>query len=256
MRKYISIILLFIWALSFAQLDNIASGEKLNYRIHYGPVNAGTATLTSFKTRYKGIPHLYVKGVGRTSGAVKTFFKVEDLYESFINIETGLPSYYVRNVKEGSYRQHLAVAFNQSNQSLVITDRKNPANGSKIIKTVKGLQDMISSFYYLRGLSQSELKPGTVKNLNVWIDEEMFPFQLRVGGVETLSTKFGKISCLKIYPTVKDGRVFKTKESVVLWVSNDENHIPIAIKADLVVGSLRADIDSFSNVKFPLNFSK
>lgn len=256
MRKFLLAIFLFITAFSFAQLDNIAGGERLSYRIHYGPVNAGTATLTTLKTKYQGEPHFYVKGVGRTTGALRSFFRVEDVYESFINIETGLPSYYVRNVKEGGYSQHLAAAFNQNNQTLILTDRKNPANGSKTIKTVRGLQDMISAFYYLRGLSTSELRPGSVKNLNVWIDDEMFGFQLRVGNVETVSTKFGKISCLKIYPTVKGGRVFKSQESVVLWVSNDANHIPIAIKAELMVGSLRADIDGYNGVKFPLNFTK
>lgn len=256
MKKFILAIFLFITSFSFAQLDNISGGEKLVYRIHYGPVNAGTATLTTLKTRYQGEPHFYVKGVGKTTGALRSFFKVEDIYESFININTGLPSYYVRNVKEGGYSQHLAAAFNQDNQTLILTDRKNPANGSKVIKTVKGLQDMLSSFYYLRGLSTSELKTGTVKNLNVWIDDEMFAFQLRVGGTETITTKYGKINCLKIYPTVKGGRVFKSKESVVLWVSNDANHVPIAIKAELAVGSLRADIDGYSGVKYPLNFLK
>jgi hypothetical protein len=42
---------------------------------------------------------------------------------------------------------------------------------------------------------------------------------------------------------VKSGRVFKEKEGVTMWVSNDYNHIPILLKAELVVGSLKASID-------------
>lgn len=256
MKKSISFIVIFLYSIAFAQLDNISSGERLHYRIHYGPLNAGTATLTTLKTTYKGEPHFYVKGIGRTTGALKTFFRVEDLYESFINYNTGLPSFYVRNVKEGGYSQHLQTVFNHNNQTLILTDKKNPANGSKVLKSVKGVQDMLSAFYYLRGLDTNELKVGTVKNLNVWIDDEMFPFQLRVIGSENLSTKFGSLNCLKIIPSVKSGRVFKAKESVTLWVSNDRNHIPIAMKADLAVGSLRADIESFNGVKYPLDFRK
>lgn len=256
MKKLIILFFAFAFFAVHAQLDNISGNEKLVYRIHYGPLNAGNAALTTLKTRYQGEPHLYVRGIGRTTGAVKSLFRVEDNYESFINLNTGLPSYYVRNVKEGGYSQHLTAVFNQDNQTLILTDKKNPANGSKVIKTVKGLQDMLSSFYYLRGLSAAELRVGSVKNINVWIDDEMFAFQLKVAGVETLSTKFGNISCLKILPIVKGGRVFKSKESVVLWVSNDANHIPIAIKAELMVGSLRADIDGHSGVKYPLNFKK
>lgn len=256
MKKILSFLFVLLFICFNAQLQNISGNEKLVYRIHYGPLNAGTATLTAQKTHFQGEPHLYVRGVGRTTGAVKSIFKVEDVYESFINMNTGLPSYYVRNVKEGGYSQHYAVVFNQENQSLILTDKKNPANGSRVIKTVKGLQDMLSSFYYLRGLSASELKPGAVKSINVWIDDEMFSFQLKVDSVVTLSTKFGNISCLKILPSVKGGRVFKNSESVVLWVSNDANHVPIAIKAELMVGSIRADIDNISGVKYPLAFKK
>ena len=38
------------------------------------------------------------------------------------------------------------------------------------------------------------------------------------------------------------GRVFKEEESLTLWVSADKNKIPLKIKADLAVGSLRADL--------------
>lgn len=254
MKKIITLFSLFIFVVASAQLDNIASGERLQYRIHYGLLNAGTATLTTRQTTYRGQPHLYVKGIGKTTGPVRTFFKVDDIYESLINKNTGLPSYYVRNVKEGGYTQHLSAAFNHDNLTVYLKDRKNPANPPRTLKSVRGLQDMLSAFYYLRDLSAAELRPGTVKNMNIWIDDELFSFQLKVAGVETITTKYGSISCLKIYPTVLGGRVFKSKESVILWVSNDQNHVPIAIKAELAVGSLRADIDHYSGVKYPLIF--
>ncbi|MBB4807793.1 hypothetical protein HNP38_003109 [Chryseobacterium defluvii] len=256
MKKFLNIVALFIFCLGFGQIDNISDGESITFRIHYGFLNAGTATLTTQKTTYKGEPHLYAKGTGQTTGAVKAFFKVEDLYESFINVETGLPSFYVRNVKEGGYRQHFETVFNHDNNTLILTDKKTPANGSKVIKSVKGVQDMLSCFYYLRSKSPGELKVGTIINMNVWIDDEMFPFQLKVAAAENLKTKFGTINCLKIIPSVKSGRVFKEKEGVTMWVTNDANHIPMLLKAELAVGSLKASIDSFKNVKYPLKFTK
>ena len=48
------------------------------------------------------------------------------------------------------------------------------------------------------------------------------------------------------------GRVFKEKEGVTMWVSNDQNRVPILIKAELAVGSLKASIDGFTNVKLSL----
>ncbi|MEL6484383.1 MAG: DUF3108 domain-containing protein, partial [Bacteroidota bacterium] len=62
-------------------------------------------------------------------------------------------------------------------------------------------------------------------------------------------TKFGKVECLKFRPLVQSGRVFKEKESLTLWVSNDLNKIPVRIKADLAVGSLKADLDAFNGLR-------
>ena len=255
MKKILSVITLLFFALGFSQkLDNIQPGEILNYRIHYGLLNAGTATLTTVKTNYKGQPHYYVKGYGRTSGAVRAFFKVEDHYESYINYNTGLPSFYVRNVQEGGYTQHLEATFNHNNSTVSLTDKEK--NSTRNLKSVKGVQDMLSAFYHLRSLNSTDLRVGSVKKINVWIDDEMFPFQIKVVGTENIKTKFGTINTLKIVPQVMSGRVFKDKEGVTLWVSNDRNYVPIAIKADLVVGSLKASIESFKNVKYPLNFKK
>lgn len=256
MKKIISLFIVLFFTFGKAQkLDNIQSGEVINYRIHYGILNAGTATLTTLKTNYQGKPHFYVKGYGKTTGAVRAFFKVEDHYESFIDCNTGLPSFYVRNVQEGrSYTQHFETVFNQSNHTLILTDKEK--NTSKVVKSVKDVQDMLSAFYYLRSLDPDDLKVGMVKKLNVWIDDELFPFQIKVAGTETINTKFGKINCLKIIPQVMSGRVFKDKEGVTLWVSNDKNLVPVAIKAELAVGSLKASLETYKNVKFPLKFNK
>ena len=47
------------------------------------------------------------------------------------------------------------------------------------------------------------------------------------------------------------GRVFKEEESLTLWVSKDKNKVPLRIKADLAVGSLRADLEAFKGLKHP-----
>ena len=76
----------------------------------------------------------------------------------------------------------------------------------------------------------------------------------RIEGTEDVDTKYGTINCLKVTPMVKSGRVFKEKEGVTLWISNDRNLIPVSIKAELAVGSLKASLDDYKNVKYPLAF--
>ena len=255
MKKIIASIAIFISAICFAQYDNINPGENLFYRIHYGFLTAGNATLSTTKTTYKGQPAFYIKGVGKTSGATKAFFKVEDVYESYVN-DNKEPMFYVRNVSEGSYRQHLQSTFNQENNTLTLVDKKTTANPPKVVRVPNDVQDMLSVFYYLRSLPEANIKVGSIFKMNVWIDDELFPFQIRIAGTDNIDTKFGKINCLRIIPSMMSGRVFKEKEGVTLWVSNDQNKVPILIKAELKVGSLKASIDGYNNLKYPIKFIK
>ena len=85
----------------------------------------------------------------------------------------------------------------------------------------------------------------------MFFDSENYEFKMKFLGIETINTKFGKIKCIKLRPFVQSGRVFKEKESLTLWISADNNKIPIRIKADLVVGSIRVDFGKFQKLKTP-----
>jgi hypothetical protein len=74
---------------------------------------------------------------------------------------------------------------------------------------------------------------------------------LRFLGREVLNTKFGKINTLIFRPMVQSGRIFKAQESVTLWITDDANKIPIKMKADLAVGSLRAELEQYKGLANP-----
>ena len=125
-------------------------------------------------------------------------------------------------------------------------------NGTQQNFTINNqIQDLISASYFLRSnYNLEEFKEGESIDLDMLFDDDgVFKFQLKYLGKEILRTKFGKVECLKFRPLVQSGRVFKEKESLTLWVSNDWNKIPIRIKADLAVGSLKADLDGYNGLK-------
>ena len=67
-------------------------------------------------------------------------------------------------------------------------------------------------------------------------------------GNEDIDTKFGTIATMIFRPLVQSGRVFKEEESLTVWISDDDNKLPIRIKADLAVGSIKADLESFKGL--------
>ena len=52
----------------------------------------------------------------------------------------------------------------------------------------------------------------------------------------------GKFLVSKIVPYVMSGRIFKSQEGVTMYVTNDANLVPVEIKADLLVGSLKKQV--------------
>ena len=112
---------------------------------------------------------------------------------------------------------------------------------------------MISSFYKLRNHDISKLKKGDELKLMMFFDSETYDFRMRYLGDEVIDSKFGKIKCHKFRPLVQSGRVFEAEESLTVWVTADSNKIPIRIKADLAVGSLKADLDEFKGLANSFN---
>ena len=75
-------------------------------------------------------------------------------------------------------------------------------------------------------------------------------------GNEKIKTKFGTINTLKFRPYVQAGRVFKEQESLTIWISDDVNRIPVKIQASLLVGSLKAELIQYKNIKSNLKVIK
>lgn len=229
------------------------AGEWFRFRIHYGIFNASYANVVLKNNKLNGKPVYHVVGTGRTTGLARLFFKVDDRYESYFDKETLLPYKFIRKIDEGGHTKDLEIDFNHEEQVAHINNKKH--NKQSKMKVASGVQDLLSAFYYLRNnYNVSDLKKGQEITLDMLFDDdETFKFKLKYLGNQTIKTKFGKIACLKFRPFVQSGRVFKEQESLTLWVSNDKNKIPIRIKADLRVGSIKADLDAFKGLKHPFH---
>lgn len=261
MKKLFTIVVTFLFFFIFISADystpsptQFKDGEFLKYRIHYGFLNAGYATFTTNVVTFNEKTHYHVVGKGYSTGAVKLFFKVDDLYETYIDKSTLLSSKFIRKIREGSYVRDQTMVIDHTNKNITYTNNKS--NTSKTYNYTGEMHDMLSAFYYLRHMNTDNYTAGDYINLNIFMDGETLNFKLKILNRETVSSSFGKVKCLKIRPYVLAGRVFKEKESVTMWVTDDSNHVPIQIKAELAVGSLKADLSSYKNLETPINFSK
>ena len=254
--KKIIVFLAVIITLGFdTQKDEaFAGGEFLKFRVHYGLINAGYATIEVKDETLNNQPVYHVVGKGYSTGMTKFFFNVEDVYESYIDKDTRNPYRFVRKINEGGYTKNQEGFFNQRTNRILVKDYKHKTE--KAFDFPKNAQDILSSFYYLRNYPNvNKMKVGESVIIDMFFDDEITKFKLKFIGRENIKTKFGVVSTMIFRPLVQSGRIFKEEESLTLWVSDDYNKIPIRIKATLLVGSLKADLDEYKGLNNPFKLN-
>ena len=222
-------------------------GEFLEYKLAYGFVNAGTATLEVKQApkAIQGREVLHIVGRGKSISAFDWFFKVRDRYETYIDKEGIFPWLFVRRISEGGYDKSQDYKFFQNKGKV-----KNEDN--EVYDVPHGIQDMLSSFYYARTIDFSNAKKGDIFEFDSFVDEEIYPLRIKYVGDKTIKIDKGKFHCMVFHPVVQEGRIFEDDDDLTVYITKDENKIPILAKAKVLVGSIRMELTDYKNLANPV----
>lgn len=213
--------------------------EHLKYVIHYGFIRGGKASLKLRSERYKGKVVYHLTATGRTVGVTNALYGIKDTYESYVDTASLLPVKAIRNIKEGRYKRYNELLFDREKNKV-----HSKRSGEHDV--VEGVHDILSAFYFARmRLFNSDLVEGQDIKIETYFSDEPFLLQFKFVGYETIKSKIGRIKCYKFVPLVETGRSFKNDDDMHIWISADENKVPVRIKFDLLIGSLRCDLVNF-----------
>jgi len=246
------ILILYFTGSTAQQKKSFISGERLRYQIHYGFIRGGEAVLEIRDDNFEGksVNHLYLNG--KTIGIANTIYNVDDTYESFTDTGTNWPYKSIRDIHENRYKHYSTQVFDH--WSRPDSSICNSTITGKVV-VVKGCQDILSSVYYLRTLMlDKKPKANELFIVHTYFTDEKYPLVIRFKGFEKVKTKYGMVDCMKFMPEVLTGRVFKSKDDMSIWFSNDNNFIPIRIKFDIFIGSVYCDLIDYSGLLYPLKF--
>lgn len=223
------------------------NGEKITYKVYYTVagtyIGAGTAVFTNKYELYNGLPTYHITGDGKTFSSYDWFFKVRDLYESYIDTATMLPVKFVRNVNEGGFKLYQHVVFNRKTKRALSTKANHEVPAC--------VQDVLSSIYYARNIDFSKYKVGDKIPFSLFLDEKVYEIYIRYLGKEKLNTRHGTFNTIKFKPLLIEGTIFKGGELMNVWVTDDKNKIPVHIETPITVGKIKVDLIAAEHLKNP-----
>ena len=183
--------------------------------------------------------------MGVTYSSYDWIFKVRDKYETYLDSKTLLPLMFIRNVNEGGYKFTNHVTFDQVKHKAV--------SEKKTFDVPDCVQDILSAIYYARNIDYNKYKAGSKIPFSMFLDDHVYDLYIRYVGKEKVNTKYGTFNAIKIAPLLIKGTIFKGGEDMVVWVSDDKNHIPLRVSSPILVGSVKVDMMSYDHLKYPLS---
>lgn len=239
--------------------ESFSSGEVLKYKVHYGPITAAEAVIDVAPSLHmvNGRPCYRATVTGKTNSSFDLFIRIRDTWQSYIDTAAIVPQRSFRNIEEGSYRKRETVDFNHANNTaLVEKKRKEENKETKKYKIPDHVQDIVSGFYYLRTFDYDKMRVGDKINVQGFFDEDNFNMEVTYRGKEVVDTKAGKIKAIKLTPKMPKNEMFNGENSIIVYLSDDQNKIPVLIQAEMFVGSVKVNLYDYKNLKHKILIAK
>ncbi|WP_047545668.1 DUF3108 domain-containing protein [Psychroserpens sp. Hel_I_66] len=242
----------------FAQNNTIPAGEKLLYTATYnmsGLLNElAQVTMETSEVKTSNSTLLKLKCSAVTFSKWDNFFKIRDLYESYVSPKTLTPYLYNRDINEGGYEKFMKYKYNHKSNTVSSLMRKKRRDGTfwEVNETVKigsSTRDIVATLYHIRNMDIHKANIGDSQNLTVLFDNKESVVRVQYVSKETINTAIGKKECYKLSISVNNSNVLKGNNDNLIWLTADANKVPVYAKFKIPVGNGELKIKSATGLK-------
>lgn len=209
--------------------------EVLRYEVSWNGNKAGHGDIT-MKSDHKKIS---VTAQAVSDGPLKAILEIWSRIQSTFSTKTFMPESYRFHLKSNLLRSEVVdLCFDNKNQTVQVNKQKGDEIESHSEK-LSGLRDPISAVYLLRN-QKDFAKPMFV---DIYDGKDKARLFVYPDGEETINVKAGSLPALRMDLRLeKLGRESKEIAKGKLWISNDDNKIPLLLTSSPIVGSIRFEL--------------
>lgn len=228
-------------------------GEELEYRVHFGMFTVGKGT-TRVDKKYHSVNSrtcYKVDAYGETSDWISWVAKVDDNWGAYIDTTTLLTHVGYRKLREGKYTRDEQVIFDHDNQKVEVKvkNRDTGVMESKMFDVPVNAKDLVAGFLFLRVIDFKKVAVGDTISISGFLEDASYNLKIIYTGKEVVDTRIGKILCLRLRPLMPKNSMFDGENSVLCWISDDLNRIPVKLKAKMFIGNTGLELIRFRGLR-------
>lgn len=206
-------------------------GEQLAYAVKYGPLTAGTLTLSVAGTVPLGPDTAYHFVCElKSNPSYRFLFSVDDRLDSFARTRDLVTLRTEKRVHEGAYRQILGADFDYGRGIVSYSDRSQ-------YPLLPDSRDLLTLWYYFRTLP---VKVGDDFDVQSHTDKKNYSFTVKVADTERVVSPAGSFRCYVLKPDVRSKGIFGKGGELIVYLSADAKKLPVVIKSKMFLGYLNA----------------
>lgn len=236
-------------------------GETLEYRVSYKAkmfpnTEVGSVVVSTSESVTDGHPCYRVTGYARTLPTYRWFFDLEDKYTVDTDTATLRPVRFEADLKEGSYTFRSTYDYDWERYEVDTEwqSRKNPAQQKSIPLTDESL-DAISLFFRMRSADPDSFRKGEAQTLQMVLQDTVRTIRYRFEGREQKKIRnMGRYRTLRFACQLGTSENFSFTDGTefTIWISDDQNKIPLYLESPVRIGSVQAYIQGYKGLKYPV----
>jgi hypothetical protein len=233
---------------------SFGTGEQLDYRVNFGVFTVGKA-ITRVDQKVHNVnskPCYKVDAWGETSDWISWITRVKDNWGGYIDTTSLVPQVGYRQIEEGGSRKNEYTTYDHSNRKAEVKELNKETGvyeNPKYYDIPKNGRDLVSGFMFLRVIDFKQVNVGDTLTIPAFFEDTAYKLSIVYEGTEIVHTKLGKIPCHKLLPLMPDNKLFDGKNAISVWLSEDENKIPVKIQAKMFIGHTGLELTSFKGLR-------
>ena len=232
-----TLFLLLLWATGLAAQEAgcFGLGEKICFKVGWGPVNAGKAELEVVDTlSLRGSRVWQIESRARSNRTLSILYPVRDRVITYMDRDGYFSHGIQKYLREGGYSSDRIFEFDYPDQ---MARRYKQEAVSDSVRLTTHVQDVLSAFYWVR---TQPLEVGRTLQVEAMDDLKTYRLAVQVLAREKVKVKAGTFECFLVQPLLMGEGLFKTKGEVYIWITADERRIPVKMRSEIFIGAISA----------------